>query len=287
MKIPPRLGHISNLEFIRVLTPYVFTCQIVRDNTVLDIGCGFGHGTWLLASKGAQQVVSIDLDKKKTIQVNEFCCNFRSCGTLVMDAQRLGFRDHSFQMVTCFEVLEHIPDTDLFLSEIGRILKKDGIVLLTTPNRALRLLPFQSPWNPEHFQEHTLQSLRRILRRHFPFFEFCGIHGEPSFHNYYRKIWRRNSLKSSVSSIMEIIRTSVPSPAKRWIMKQLGYDNLKGSGLSYPDLLNMAVPIPDPGHWPFFVNDVNKHCLNFFVICGFDEKNIQRSVNKIKNRYEA
>jgi 2-polyprenyl-3-methyl-5-hydroxy-6-metoxy-1,4-benzoquinol methylase len=131
------------MEFIRILSPYIFTQGMVEGKSVLDIGCGFGHGTWLMAANGAKQVVTIDLDKTKTLQVQGFCSNLKNFNTLVMDAQRLGFKDHSFRYYR-FEVIEHIPKPDVVLSEIRRSLKTDGALLLTTPNRAVRL-PFQPP----------------------------------------------------------------------------------------------------------------------------------------------
>jgi len=282
MEIPPKPKHINNLEFIRILTPYILTRSIVGDKTVLDIGCGFGHGTWLLASKGARQAISIDVDKKKTIQVNEFCCNFRNCGTLVMDAQRLGFRDHSFQIVTCFEVLEHIPNTDLFFSEIRRVLKKDGILLLTTPNRALRLLPLQRPWNPEHLREHTLRTLRKIIRKHFLSVELLGISGTPVFYRHYKRMWRQNPFLVYFGFLNPLTRRLTPTSMKKWVMNLRGGANWKASSDLDGDWLSMVESVNFSENWPFYVSDASKKSLNFLVVSGFDDCIVEKSANEIK-----
>ena len=282
MELPSKPEHINNLEFIRILTPYVFTHRIVKDKSVLDIGCGLGHGTWLFVVNDAEQVITIDLDKTKTLQVHGFCSKFKNCSTLVMDAQKLGFKDRSIQVVTCFEVIEHILKPDLLLSEIKRILKPDGVLFLTTPNRAKRLLPFQRPWNREHLREYTSRTFRKSLQNHFPSFELLGIYGEPPLHEHYKNIWKQNFVHFYFGVITPIIRRHMPKMVKRWIINQLGDANQKGSAIPHGDSLNRVVPVTDPENWPFYVSDLDVDCLNFFVICSFDGHIVQRSIAEIK-----
>jgi SAM-dependent methyltransferase len=266
MKLPPKPDHIHNLEFIRILSPYVFVCGSVKEKSVLDVGCGSGHGTWLFVMKGAHSVLTLDLDKAKVFQANRFCKDFKEFLGLSMDAQRMGFKEHSFQVVTCFELIEHIPNPDLLFSELRRIVKSDGVLFLTTPNRAMRLLPLQRPWNPEHAYEYTRRSLRRLLRNHFPFFEIFGIYGEPEINDYYRKIWKMDTF-TTVSG-------------KRWLKTKLSdHINLGNQNL---ELTNMATPTPDPKSWPFYVNDVREDCLNFLTVCGLNDLVIKEAAAKIK-----
>jgi len=63
------------------------------------------------------------------------------------------------------------------VQEARRVLRPGGRLVLTTPNRRLRLLPFQKPWNPEHLREYSGGSLRQVLGRHFPEVEILGIRG--------------------------------------------------------------------------------------------------------------
>jgi ubiquinone/menaquinone biosynthesis C-methylase UbiE len=53
------------------------------------------------------------------------------------DALNLPFKDESFDIVTAFEVIEHLYDPQKALGEIRRILKMDGIALISTPRRDL------------------------------------------------------------------------------------------------------------------------------------------------------
>lgn len=282
MELPSKPGNINNLEFIRILTPYVFTQRVVKGKSVLDIGCGFGHGTWLLVVNNAKQVITIDLDKTKTLQVHGFCSNFKNCCTLVMDAQRLGFKEDSFQVVTCFEVIEHIRKPDMLLSEIQKNLKKDGVLLLTTPNRAMRLLPFQRPWNSEHLREYNLQALRKSLKKYFPFFEIFGVYGESPLYEHYKRIWKQGPFHFYFGLIMPFIRKLIPISLRKWPLHLSDDGNAKCSSTVHANLLDKVDPVADPENWPFYISDVSKCCLNFFVVCGFDNQIVQRSANEIK-----
>jgi ubiquinone/menaquinone biosynthesis C-methylase UbiE len=247
---------------------------------VLDVGCGSGHGTWLLMMKGAHSVLTLDLDKAKVYQAYRFCKDFNNFFALSMDAQKMGFKDQSFQVVTCFELIEHIPNPDLLFSELRRIMKSDAVLFLTTPNRAMRLLPLQRPWNPEHLCEYTARSLRRRLKHHFPFFEIFGIYGEPNINDYYRKMWKKNPLQVYFSWAAWIIDKITPVSAKGWLRARLSHHkNLTSQNL---ELANMATPTPDPKNWPFYVNDLRKDCLNFLTICGLNDFAIKEAAAKIK-----
>ncbi len=280
MNLPPKPDHIHNLEFIRILSPYVLICRYVKKRSVLDVGCGLGHGTWLFMMNGAHSVLTIDLDKAKVHHAYRFCKDFNNFVALSMDAQKMGFRDHCFQVVTCFEVIEHIPNPDLLFSELRRMMKSDGILFLTTPNRAMRLLPLQRPWNPEHLCEYTVRSLRRHLKNHFPFFKIFGIYGEPKINDYYRKIWKKNPLQVYFGWTAWIMDRLTPVSVKRWLRARLtDHENLINQNL---ELTNMAIPALDPKGWPFYVNDVRKDCLNFLTICGLNDLVVKEAATKIK-----
>ena len=181
-----------NLEYIRILTPYVFAHPLAVGKSVLDVGCSSGYGTWLLRSKGAERIVALDLDAAKVSQELIFRRYSQNLDVLVMDAQSLGFKEMNFQVATCFEVIEHVSHPDALLAEIRRVLRLDGALLLTTPNRAVRLRPLQRPRNPDHLREYNFRDLRRQLENQFPSCVVLGIYGEPEPHEFYRNKWRQN-----------------------------------------------------------------------------------------------
>lgn len=280
MDLPQKPQHIHNLEFIRILSPYLFICRSVERKSVLDVGCGSGHGTWLLIVKGAHSVFSFDLDKAKVHHVYRFCKRFNNFLALTMDAQNMGFKEHGFQVITCFEVIEHIPNPDLLLSELKRMMKRDGLLFLTTPNRAMRLLPLQRPWNPEHVCEYTVRSLRRHLKNHFPFLKIFGIYGEPKINDYYRKIWKKSPLQVCFGWTASIMERLTPISVRRCRRARLtDHENVINQN---SELTDMPIPALDPKGWPFYVNDVRKDCLNFLTICGLNDLVVKEAATRIK-----
>jgi len=109
---------------------------------LLDIGCGNGSITKLIAKRTNSEVIGID------ISINA-CKDSKAKGlqTLVCDAEmRLPFRNGSIDHIFAGSVIEHVFDVDSFLDEIKRVLKPHGYCMLTTsnlgwmPNRLLLLL---------------------------------------------------------------------------------------------------------------------------------------------------
>ncbi|MFH1678530.1 MAG: class I SAM-dependent methyltransferase [Candidatus Omnitrophota bacterium] len=94
---------------------------------LLDLGAGGGNLTKQAKDKGFD-VVALDADEGRFQYKNEI--DFRK-GDLT---QGLPFEDGSFDCVVMLEVIEHLKDPYFVLREINRILKKDGFLLLSTPN---------------------------------------------------------------------------------------------------------------------------------------------------------
>jgi len=282
MELPSKPEHLHNLEFIRNLTPYIFSYLLIAGKPVLDVGCGFGYGASLLATRGAEQVVALDLEHRNVREVAQVYSNLNNLTELVMDAQRLGLKDKSFKDVTCFEVIEHVPKPDMLLSELRRVLKEDGLLLLTTPNRALRLRPLQRPWNPEHMREYTLKTLQKKLEEWFPAHRVLGLYGEPEPHELYKKMWQQSLFHAYFGWARSKMKILIPESVRKHISIHLSRSNASKSPSLKPSVLDMALPAPDPKHWPFYVSDLHEHCLNFFAICGFDDQIVQTAVRNIK-----
>ncbi len=94
--------------------------------TVLDVACGEGYNTRLLAKKGAR-IVGIDLSKKMIESaVSQEQENPYGIDYYVMNSKALTFSDESFDLVTCFMALMDIKDYDRTVKEIVRVLKDGG-----------------------------------------------------------------------------------------------------------------------------------------------------------------
>ncbi len=102
---------------------------------ILEIGCGAGLFC-LESARQATTVIGIDislfvLDFARQVkdEVHSQNVSFQQG-----DAEQLAFRDETFDLVICSEVLEHVPDPQRALAEIRRVTKPGGTVILTTPS---------------------------------------------------------------------------------------------------------------------------------------------------------
>lgn len=106
--------------------------KYINGNLILNIGCWVGNFEYLL-NNNAYYPVSIEPEKKALQVAHNICKNtiFVQGSTL-----QLPFDDESFDMVTMWLVLEHLPaGTERnALSEIYRVLKKNGILIMSVPN---------------------------------------------------------------------------------------------------------------------------------------------------------
>lgn len=166
----------TRFEYFRHLFPYAQIAErTARDARVLEVGCGAGYGanflgatiTGITATDTSSQAVEYARKKYPGIRFEQ------AQGT------NLPFANALFDVVASFQVIEHVAEDSLYLSEIWRVLRPGGVLYLTTPNRRLRLLPYQPPWNPYHVREYSDRDLRALLRRSFPDTQLWGVMARP------------------------------------------------------------------------------------------------------------
>jgi len=120
---------------------------------LLDIGCGNGAQT-IEFLRYVDYCVAIDVEEERLNVFRQKLKELKlsNCEVKRMDATNLEFQGETFDIITCIEVLEHIPDQEKALKEMYRVLKKGGLLILSVPNKwwifethgaALPLLP----WN--------------------------------------------------------------------------------------------------------------------------------------------
>ena len=125
-------GLIKNKYKENLYNRYLFCNKYIKNKIIMDIPCGMGWGTSLLA--GYKKCFGIDIDKDSIIEANERYKNnqlsFKE-GSLT----HIDFDDNSFDVVICMEGFEHITflDGQKFLFEAKRVLKKNGLLILSTP----------------------------------------------------------------------------------------------------------------------------------------------------------
>ncbi len=151
------------------LKRYEFALPLCEGKDVLDAGCGVGYGSAFLA-RGARRVVGVDRDPE-AIAYARRRYGAPNVEFAVGDLMALDLPDASFDAVTAFEVIEHLPDQDAFLAEVGRVLRPGGALVVSTP-RADETT--DHPVNPFHERELTPADLESLLRRRFSQVELYG-----------------------------------------------------------------------------------------------------------------
>jgi ubiquinone/menaquinone biosynthesis C-methylase UbiE len=149
---------------IEHLHRYLLARDCCRGKTVLDIACGEGYGAALLAQV-AECVIGVDFDAA-TITHAQKEYSRTNLGYIVGDARKIPLSTDSVDVVTSFETLEHFAEQEEFLEEVRRVLRPDGLLLISTPDCEL-----YSPAgaNPYHLRELTREEFTSILSRYFSF----------------------------------------------------------------------------------------------------------------------
>lgn len=148
---------------------------------VLDVGCNTGYGTIRFAPV-AGRVVGVDVSPRAIDAARERAPNGRP-EFVQTSGFELPFPAGSFDLVTSFQVLEHVPDPVAFLREVARVLRPGGMVILATPNAATRLYPGMTPWNRFHVREYRANELAQLLRTVFDRVAVLGMFGAPELYN--------------------------------------------------------------------------------------------------------
>ncbi len=162
------------VEWLKHLSAYRWAQGFAAGKSVLDVGCGVGYGACEL-SVSASTVVGIDFWKEGLCHCHKKYG--RQVSPLMASGIRFPFRDDSFDLVVSFQVIEHIDPKEVatYLTEIRRVLKTGGTFLVATPNRLLRLLPLQRPWNPDHKEEYSPKELKALLEKIFGRVKIMGL----------------------------------------------------------------------------------------------------------------
>lgn len=149
---------------------------------ILDFGCGNGAQTVLFADQDCD-IYAVDIHRSDLDIFSEYLSShdIHNIHPVYYPGQHLPFDDGYFDMVICYDVLEHVQDEGLALSEVNRVLKTGGEVIISVPNKAwifethganLPLLPWNRvpffSWLPRplhsRWAKARIYSKRRILQ---------------------------------------------------------------------------------------------------------------------------
>ncbi len=131
--------------------------DLPRGASILDVGCGTGGNLAFLERYG--EVSGCDC-AQEAIRY----CRIRGYGDVrLADICDLPYDDCSFDLVTCLDVLEHIPLDTLAFEEMARVIKPQGFLLLTVPANPRLYSSFDCVSG--HLRRYTAQEMKELGRR--------------------------------------------------------------------------------------------------------------------------
>jgi SAM-dependent methyltransferase len=147
--------------------------------SVVEAGCGEGYGAALLSRFGAN-VVALDYDNQSIDHVTN---TYPDVTALSANLDSFPLPDSSADFVVSLQVLEHLWDLPKFLSEIRRVLRPGGTLIISTPNRTTfspGVNRGEKPTNPFHVEEFDGEQIGEILTKaDFNSVEVLGLfHGD-------------------------------------------------------------------------------------------------------------
>ncbi len=145
------------------LIRYLMVTQFVKDNTILDIGCGTGYGAWILKKFGAKSIKGID-NSIETVKYAKKKYRMEGISFEVGDAENLLINTEKFDLVVAYELIEHLKNQNKFLEGVKNNLKEEGIFIVSTPNKNT-----YQDHNTFHINELTPQEFKSLLKLFFKY----------------------------------------------------------------------------------------------------------------------
>ena len=146
---------------------YAFAARLAAGKQVLDLASGEGYGANILAAV-ASRVVGIDIDENAVGHARGRYRrdNLDFVSGSVTDVPLKP--EHAFDLVVCFEAIEHIAEQQKLVSEAHRMLKPDGIFVVSTPNKhRYQGRDEHCEENPFHVREVEFDEFRALLAEYF------------------------------------------------------------------------------------------------------------------------
>jgi SAM-dependent methyltransferase len=171
----PGRGAEFAYDWARHRVAYLHARELARGLDVLDAGCGEGFNTEVLAETAAH-VLGVDYAEAPVAAARAAFprpnLEFRQ-----LDVHELPSLDIRVDLVTNFQVIEHLSDPVRFLTAVRAALKPGGRLLLTTPNRLTSVSE-----NPVHVREYVADELLAMVRPLFSRVELGSVVGNARVH---------------------------------------------------------------------------------------------------------
>lgn len=216
------------------LKKYEFALTCVS-GLVLDVACGVGYGTAYL-SDAVDRIVGVEIDEG-ALEIARRRYLSDHVHFVRANAESLPFLAGSADAVVCFEGIEHFVDPEKHVAEVARVLKPDGVYLVSTPK------PGAHPHgeeNPFHLHELERDQLESILRDRFGRVEMLGQ----------RRLQTEAHRRAQRLDVLGLRRLRLLRPLSRAVSRRLG-----------------TAPVDEASLEDFAIDDRVDEATEFVAVC--------------------
>lgn len=160
--VPTLQGDIRLEHFHR----YEWCLPYVAGRKVLDIACGEGYGSRILA-RTAASVIGVDIADEAVSHAQQVYAGVEHLSFRQGDAAEIPLPDHSVEVVVSFETIEHHDRHVEMISEIRRVLTEDGLLIISSPNKKIYSDLAGGDHNHFHVKELYFSEFDALLRDYF------------------------------------------------------------------------------------------------------------------------
>lgn len=273
---------------------YSSISKLVADKVVLDAACGAGYGSFEI-SKYAKKVRGIDISSD-SIQYAKNNYSSENLKFNVASVTEMPFPDDEFDVVVSFETIEHIDENQqlLFLKEIKRVLKENGVLIISTPDK-LNYSDKKNYKNEFHIKEfyeneyHTfLSSFFKNIEFYYQIQEVCNL------------IYNLNSINIDfkTANTQDITGKFIIAVCSNFDLKNFGEIGIVSVEKNKNDYLNSRIislqnEVEEKNNWAFGLNSEINRIVTIVENLNkdLDEKNkkierLEKEINRIYNSFK-
>lgn len=200
--------------FFQQQKAYSFCQKYIKNKIVLEIGSGSGYGAYRL-SKYTKKVIALDKDAT-SIKKSKKRYGSKNLTFISSTIERYK-TNQKFDVIILFQVIEHIQNVQSLFETILPLLKKKGLLILSTPNASTQ----SYNENPYHFKEYNSNELTNLLNGYFNKTILYGIHGDSKVHKYEQL--RKKQVTTILNKDILNLRRFIPKIIKQYLFDFFSY----------------------------------------------------------------
>lgn len=164
-----------------IILNWIYEYGYANDSKILDCGCGIGIFCKILNENGFLNVLGIDMDE------SDLKCARKVCTVRKMDCRNLKFKGKTFDIILALNIIEHLSKPSKFLNNMRKIIKNNGVLILSLPNttslrkffkKTITILEHVNYWSYKSFERFLNENRFKVLDMkpigRFPFLLLCN-----------------------------------------------------------------------------------------------------------------